>query len=303
MLSIVMNARNVPDRVKNCLISLQESVARLRMETSVEYVFADDASDPGKDIISLCLEMRQKTKAPVKILRFKKRQHYTAGLAYTFSAAAGDSILFVSHDMVVTPDYIRTLLAVAALDPSIGLVRGTSPYVDCFPEHQIPIVPPPRKMEDIFNFGAFVAKQNGLNYVEVRHLTGDSMLINANALQKVGIFDNRYFGYFGDADFGLRIQRAGLKMVCAKGAWLLHEGAAYYIQEAAGKEMAPIHQARMVVVGDAYKVFRQKWDPTLPPEYPGTDAIDFPRLLTVPPPQGGEFQPRLAMNPDIVEQL
>jgi hypothetical protein len=67
--------------------------------------------------------------------------------------------------------------------------------------------------------------------------------------------------------------------------------------------MAPIHQARMVVVGDAYKVFRQKWDPALPLDYPGTDAIDFPRLLTVPPPQGGEFQPRLALDPDIVEQL
>ena len=47
----------------------------------------------------------------------------------------------------------------------------------------------------------------------------------ARLLDKVGTFDPRYFGYFGDIDFGLRVQRGGLKMVCAKGAWLWHEGA------------------------------------------------------------------------------
>jgi GT2 family glycosyltransferase len=303
MLSIVMNARNLKTQVANCLVSLLESVARLRMEENVEYVLADDASDAGSEIAPLFLEMRQRTKAPVKVLRFKKRLHYTTGLANSFSAAAGDSILYVSHDMVVTPDYIRTLLAVSALDPSIGLVRGCSPYVDCFPEHQIPISPPPRNLHDILRFAASVAEQNGLAFVEDRLLTGDSMLIKSNALEKVGVFDSRYFGYFGDIDFGLRLQRAGLKMVCAKGAWLLHEGAAYYRQQAAGQDYAPIHEARMKVVREAYSVFRQKWDQSLPSAYQGTDRIDFAHLRTVAPPQGGEFQARLPLDGEVVEQL
>jgi len=193
-------------------------------------------------------------------------------------------------------------MSVAALDAKIGLVRGTSPYVDCFPEHLIAPPFPLRNFDDVDLFARYVAEYYGLQYVDDRLLTGDSMLITRAALDKVGTFDPRYFGYFGDIDFGLRVQRAGLRMVCAKGAWLFHEGAAAYKDKAAKtqQEYAEVHRARMQVVNEAYRAFRDKWDKRLAPEYVGSvDVIPFESLRNVPAPQGGEFQAMIAPPPDI----
>ena len=88
--------------------------------------------------------------------------------------------------MVVTPAYLRTLLAVAALDPSFGIVRGTSTYVDCFPQHVVKPPLPPRSAEDVFAFAEHVAGHHGLAWVEDGLLTGDSMLIRPAALAAVG---------------------------------------------------------------------------------------------------------------------
>src|SRR5687768_17643973 len=48
---------------------------------------------------------------------------------------------------------------------------------------------------------------------------------------------------------GLRLQRAGFKMVCAKGAWLWHEGAGAYKDQAVqtGADAEVIHKKRMEV--------------------------------------------------------
>ena len=140
-------------------------------------------------------------------------------------------------------------------------------------------------------------------WVEDRLLTGDSMLIKREVIAKIGVFDPRYFGYFGDIDFGLRLQRAGFKMVCAKGAWLWHEGAAAYKDKAqqTQQQYSQIHAARMQVVNAAYQAFREKWDTSLPPVYPGVDAIPLESLRLRPPLAGGEFQPAISPDPAICQ--
>jgi GT2 family glycosyltransferase len=303
MMSIVMIARNVRQSATNCILSLFGSVARLGIESRVEYVLVDDASEPGQEVAPTMVSLRAQTRAPVRVLRFTTRQHYTRAVAHAFSITKGSSILFVSHDMFVTPAYIRTLLAVAGLDPSFGVIRGTSNYVDCFPNHVIMPQMALRTGDDISAFSDQVAAHYGLTCEEDALLTGDSMLIQPSALEKIGVFDPRYYGYFGDIDYGLRVQRAGLKLVCAKGAWLLHEGAGFYVNEAATKDAAAVQEARMKVVNDAYMVFRQKWNPSLPPGYFGATQIDFSALRKVASPAGGERQPRISPGPDICEML
>ena len=229
MLSVVIAVRNTSQPTAQCLSSLLRAQNALGT-IDVEYVLMDDASDPQQQIPALFEQFRKQLPQGVgsSVLRFKQHQHYTRALAQGFSVAKGRHVLFVSHDMLVTAEYVRTLLAVAAGDDSIGLVRGTSPYVDCFPQHE---VRPPfniRSFDDLDAFSHYVSAYWGLHAEQDNLLTGDSMLIKLEVFDKIGVFDPRYFGYFGDIDFGLRVQRAGFKMVCAKGAWLWHEGAAAY---------------------------------------------------------------------------
>ncbi len=305
MLSIVVLIRNTRASALKCLHSLAQTLHKLSLSGTAELILIDDASDPQHGIPQMLREFRQNTGLNARIIHFTQRQHYTRGLAAAFSLAAGDQVLFVSHDMIVTPAYLRTLLAVSAIDRSIGLVRGVSNYVDCFPQH---VIAPPvslRSFDDVMSFSDYIAHAHGLTCVEDHLLTGDSMLIKRSVLDKIGVFDPRYYGYFGDVDFGLRLQRAGFQMVCAKGAWLLHEGAGYYADEARNQnqEMQLVHARRMEVVQAAYAVFCQKWDPTMPQQYSGADAIDFARLRDLPPLPGGECQSPVPVVPPLAEFL
>jgi GT2 family glycosyltransferase len=303
MLSIVMLARNVPEAAANCLRSLLAAVASLGIESQVEYLLVDDASEPGKEVFPLMLGVREHTRAPVRVLRFSVRQHYTNALAHAFSIVEGQSILFISHDMIVAPAYLRTLLAVAELDPSFGIIRGTSTYVDCFPHHVIRPAHPLRSFNDIFAFSEGLSAQCGLRWEEDRFLIGDSMLIQPAVLKKVGVFDPRYYGYFGDIDYGLRVQRAGFKLICAKGAWLVHEGAAHDRNEAPEGDLAKTYAARVQIVFQSYAEFRHKWDLSMPAVYTAAEEIDFAKLRAVPSPVGGEYQPPIAASPTTYQML
>jgi hypothetical protein len=70
---------------------------------------------------------------------------------------------------------------------------------------------------------------------------------------------------------------AGFKLVCAKGAWLYHEGAGH-VKNESQKNKEPFEAAvnrRMQLVGRAYSVFREKWAPDLPPNYHGPDFRSY----------------------------
>ena len=298
-----MLARNVRKSAEQCLHSLQLSIHKLSLESQVEYVLADDASDAGLEVAPAMVEFRNRTRAPVTVLRFTTRQHYSKAMAHVFSVATGDMVLFVSHDMLVTPAYIRTLLAVAAMDKSFGIVRGTSTFVDCFPQHVIKPAMPPRSMDDVFDFSEYVANFFGMATEPDALLTGDSMLIQRAVFDKIGVFDSKYYGYFGDIDFGVRAVRAGFKMVCAKGAWLLHEGAAFYRQQGAGTDGKAVHEARMKVVNAAYLVFRDKWDRNLPPQYQTFAQIDYGAIARGPAPVGGEFEKPILPDAGICQMI
>jgi N-acetylglucosaminyl-diphospho-decaprenol L-rhamnosyltransferase len=302
MISVVLSVRNNSQQAANCLASIARAFAQLK--APVEFILIDDNSDAQQGVPQLFEQFRQQLNGPkVTTMLFKQQQHYTRALAYGFSAARGRHVLFVSHDMLLTAEYVRTLMAVAASEPSFGLVRGTSPFVDCFPEHRIAPPLPLRNFEDLDAFARFVSDYHGLAVTEDRLLTGDSMLIRREVFDKIGVFDPRYFGYFGDIDFGLRLQRAGFRMVCAKGAWLWHEGQGAYKDQAAktGTDYQVIHQKRMEVVNAAYQAFRGKWDTSMPPNYGGTAQIDFDRMRTLPAPAGGEFQAAVTPDPAICE--
>ncbi len=304
MLSIILSVRNTAQLAGQCLGSILR-VTRALGSTPLEVILLDDASDPAQRIPEMFADFQRQLpkSARTVIFQFKEQQHYTRVLAYGLSEAEGDTILFVSHDMMLTVDYLRTLLAVAASDRSIGLVRGTSTFVDSFPQHQV--VPPLllRSFEDIEAFGRYVSDYWGLQWVEDAMLTGDSMLITRAAIEKIGVYDPRYFGYFGDIDYGLRLQRAGFKMVCAKGAWLWHEGAGAYksLQAQTGEDYGVIHARRMQTVSDAYGLFREKWDISLPDAYAGMAALDFAHLRGLPPPAGGEYQPTVTPDPSVCD--
>lgn len=306
MLSIMMGARNGPEMTAGSLRAALASVRAARLEDRVEFVLLDDESDPSQGIPVIFSEFRGQTSAPVSITRFRVRQHYTRMFAYGMSRASkGNNILFVANDMRLTPAFLRTALAVAALDPKIGVVRGCSPSCDCLDEHErIPDRPLNGDDEERV-FAEQVAGEEGLRYVEDRILTVDAALIKRELIERIGVFDRQYYGYFGDPDYGIRAQRAGFRCVTAKGAWMMHEAAGYVKEDARIRGLTP-RQAmteRMTIVREAYLLFRAKWDPSLPPVYPGATNLPIDRLVALKRFNGMMYESPIGVEPHIAEAL
>jgi GT2 family glycosyltransferase len=305
MLSVILPVRNSRAFATNALISLKATFEALGSPNDVEFILIDDFSDPQDNIPALLRDFRTAIKADVKIFRFKQRGYYTYACSLGFSRSRGDMMLFISHDMICTPRYVRMLVDVAKADASFGVVRGCSPHVDCFPEHVYHPPFPLRNFEDVVNFSEYVASYFKNVVQEDRFLIGDSFLLKRSVVEKIGVMDTKFVHLFGDMDFGLRARRAGFKLVCAKGAWLHHEGSGHTKDQQASGRATPtqLGQTAQKLLGDAYAYFREKWGSIIPDRYTAANEIDFDRLCQLPPIPGGEFVPLLAHDSNFVEEL
>ena len=118
-------------------------------------------------------------------------------------------------------------------------MRGTSNFTDSHPEHQVVPADYPKDHDAVMEFSRKRAEMFGSQCVEDEFLSGDAILLKRSVIEKIGLLDLRFFGYFGDIDYGMRAQLAGFKLVCAKGAWLHHEGSGH-VQREAEKERTTV---------------------------------------------------------------
>ena len=241
------------------------SVSRLKLKC--EFILVDDASAESEHILDAFRQHRANARGhETKIIRSRKHQHYSGVFSIGLHFATRDVVFFISNDMMVTPTFIQALLLVSSLSRDFGIVRGTSNYTDSHPEHRVEPKERPKDFREVDNFSRSVFNANGCGYVEDRMLSGDAILLKRELIDRIGVLDLRFFGYFGDIDYGMRAHLAGFKLVCAKGAWLFHEGSGHVKNEMA-RQSITLEQARdrrMALVEKAYAEFRQKWDPTLP---------------------------------------
>ena len=271
MLSVIVSARNDPISTRRCLASAMDSLNTLNLQC--EFVLIDDASEPADGIQQIFKEFSSALKNKrnqFKIARAKKHLHYTGVFSLGIHLSEREKILFLSNDMVITPHFFTAVLAVSALKRDFGIVRGTSNYCDSHPEHA---VTPPNGLHsyvDVANFSRAIFESKGLTVVEDSVLSGDAVLISRSLIDRIGVLDLRFFGYFGDVDFGMRAHLAGFKLVCAKGAWLWHKGAGHVVADALKRKQALsiLEAERMNLVETAYQEFRQKWDQSLPSGMP-----------------------------------
>lgn len=292
MISLLVLFRNARDSGHRCIASLLASVRELGIEKEVEFVFVDDCSDADQQIPALLTGLRAETTAPVRISRFKRHMHYAHGLARGISEARGAQVLFFSHDMLVPPACILTLLRIAAIDPAFGIIRPTSRHMDTVAGLQIESPLPLRNMDDIARFSMLLSKKFASTVHDAPALIGDAMLISRAVIDRIGVPDTRFHGFMADVDYGVRAVRAGFRNLVAPGAWLHHEGGAA-LHQLTGDAKQQAADRNLADATSMLKVLYDKWDPTLTGGL--TDAT-MQHLVTmssevplfVPAPQYGE---------------
>ena len=136
---------------------------------------------------------------------------------------------------------------------------------------------PIRTYDDVLRFSAYVSGYFGLSFTIDNLLSGDAVLVKREVVDQVGHMDTQFFGYFGDLEFGIRVQRAGFDLVCAKGAWLHHEGGGHIKAQVDDPER---NAKRRQLVQTAYDLFRAKWCPEAPEQWRSVEQLDFELMRT-----------------------
>jgi GT2 family glycosyltransferase len=135
--------------------------------------------------------------------------------------AKGEIVAFIDADGFATPSWLREVVAAFGTDRTIGGVASTVFFADD------PLA--------INGAGGTVNRQGWAadlamsESYERAELAGEAlypmgcgMAVRREAIAKVGGFDDRMLNYYDDVDYGVRLWRAGYRVVVAGDAWIDH---------------------------------------------------------------------------------
>lgn len=135
--------------------------------------------------------------------------------------ARGEVIAFIDGDGFAAPSWLGRIVARFQADPTVGGVAST-----VFMEAN-PLV--------LNGAGGIVNRQGwaadlcmNVPYQEARlasevlYPMGCGMAVRRAAVERVGAFDDRMLNYYDDVDYGIRLWRAGYRVVVASDAWIDH---------------------------------------------------------------------------------
>jgi hypothetical protein len=164
----------------------------------------------------------------VQIVSTGKNLGFTGASNFGFDLLKADPpeyLLLLNNDTEVEPDFLARLVDAAEADPEAGAFVGTVCYFD--------------DKEEIwygggeFKFwrGSGFSRGQGLRFsdlrdgknVEVSFATGCALLIRMRALERTGLFDDRFFLYLEDADLSLRLRAAGYRLVYVPSSRIYHK--------------------------------------------------------------------------------
>jgi len=150
-----------------------------------------------------------------------------AGIREALEAGA-EGVLLLNNDTRVAPDFLVSLLDAMDSSPDCGAVTSAVHRLDR-----------PDMLDVAYtevNFGVrHAVKIRGVNKLvwqgwdrrlEVPVVTGCSLLLKAEALRTVGLFDEAYFAYHEDVDWCLRARKAGYRFFYEPFSRVYHEGGA-----------------------------------------------------------------------------
>jgi GT2 family glycosyltransferase len=210
LVTVIVVTLNNLNLLRNCLRSLRD-----QDYAAIEIVVVDNGSN--EDIGGML-----STEFPdVRMIRLYKNHGFAGGNNRGIETAQGDYVALINNDAVAAPTWLSSLVATAESDPKIGAVASIIIDGNC--------------PEVLDSCGVGIAldgmSRQAMRGNPVPELTqpkdvllfsGCACLLRMEALKSVGLFDENFFAYCEDTDLGLRIRRAGWKIVVAPNAYVEH---------------------------------------------------------------------------------
>ena len=213
--SIIIVSYNTSDVLEACLDSVFQS-----KELNFEVVVIDNNSSDDS------VEMIRKNFKDVVLIQNSQNLGFAKAVNQGLKKANGDFYLLLNPDTKVKNGAINKLIDFAKLQRNFGAVGGK--LINTDDTVQASCYNLPSIMNAIAEY--WFSKEGSYEKfipdsqepVEVEAIVGAAMLMPRFAIEKVGLFNERYFMYFEDLDWCRRAKRLGLKIFWHPEAQFIH---------------------------------------------------------------------------------
>jgi GT2 family glycosyltransferase len=215
LVSVIVVCWNAADVLGRCLDHLFAQDYPKR-----EIVVVDDGSDDG----TLEVAERASARGEMTLVRAGRNRGCPAARNLGLRHAGGEIVAFVDADGFADPRWLTRIVAAFGEDRKIGGVASTVFYDD----NPI-VVNGAGGTVNRQGWAADLAMNESFEFAELAeealYPMGCGMALRRAAIERVGPFDDRMLNYYDDVDYGVRLWRAGYRVVVAPDAWVDHAAA------------------------------------------------------------------------------
>ena len=204
---IILQFNNSQDTI-SCL----NSVLKV-LRPNFEIIVVDNASDSEH---TDSIRRYALSQSEIKLLKNINNLGYSGGnnigIKYALENGA-DYVLILNNDTSVEPDILEKMVQLAEADHRIGIVG--------------PLI---KEGDKIFAGGKIKWLKSELEHLEYGvnkkpdYIPGSCMLIKKDVIEKIGLFDEKYYLYFEDADYSIRARKAKYKLAITSNTTIHHGG-------------------------------------------------------------------------------
>ncbi|MFH1671590.1 MAG: glycosyltransferase family 2 protein [Candidatus Portnoybacteria bacterium] len=209
--SVIILTWNGIQHISNCLESVQKS-----SYLNYEIIVVDNGSKDGTP------EMISKKFPQVRLILNKKNLGFTGGNNQGVKQAKGDVFFLLNDDTKIHPDLISVLVQELESSSQIGIV---GPKIYFMPASSADGSEPDKiwfaggkidwSKSDSYHLGKNLTDRDlsGDSKKEVDFITGCALMIKREVVDKVGLFDNKLFAFYEDADLCQKAKKAGYQVI------------------------------------------------------------------------------------------
>ena len=180
-----------------------------------EIIVVDNGSSDGTPL-------RLRRWPRVRVIANRENRGFAAGSNQGILAAAGDELLLLNNDVIVTPGWLSGLRRALASGPRVGIAGPISNYVSGL---QLDRDAAYQTGEELIAYAASNAARNAGEPPRVDRLVGFALLFGRDLVNRIGLLDERFGrGNFEDDDYGRRARVAGFELVIARDVFIHHFG-------------------------------------------------------------------------------
>lgn len=260
-LSIVVVSYKDPSLLRTFLKSLARHIPD---DITTEVIVVDSAS--SVETRNVVLHDADSLFTEIRLISDKKNTGYTRGVNLGITASKGTFVFNLNPDTLLTKGCIKKLLAYMQQNPDIGLMGpkllnmdGTRQF-SCYRFYS-PYTMASRRLSWLPGASRvvshFLMRDTRFDApIDVDWLMGSAFVARRQAIENVGLLDERFFHYCSDDDWSRRFWQSGWRVVYYPSAQVYHWHARHSKGRLGILELLFRPQARWHVV-DALRYFRK----------------------------------------------